>query len=65
MREFEEPCCAVIKHRNPCGLAIADTLSEAFSAGMGGDPLSAYGCVLAFNRVLDTETAKAIAQVIR
>jgi phosphoribosylaminoimidazolecarboxamide formyltransferase/IMP cyclohydrolase len=61
IREFEEAACVVMKHANPCGAAVADTVALAFINGMAGDPLSAFGCVLGFNRVVDEETARAIA----
>ncbi len=55
--EFDEPAAAVIKHANPCGAAIGNTLSEAFSRAWEGDPMSAYGSIVAFNRVVDEATA--------
>jgi phosphoribosylaminoimidazolecarboxamide formyltransferase/IMP cyclohydrolase len=61
VREFEEPCAVVIKHTNPCGAALGKTTAEAFANAYAGDPVSAFGCVLGFNRVLDAETAAAIA----
>jgi phosphoribosylaminoimidazolecarboxamide formyltransferase/IMP cyclohydrolase len=61
VREFEEPCAVVMKHTNPCGAAVAGTLAEAFSKAYAGDPVSAFGCVLGFNRVVDADTAAAIA----
>ncbi len=59
--EFEEPTAVVVKHANPCGAASADSLLEAFSNAWDGDPLSAFGGILAFNRTLNAETADAIA----
>jgi phosphoribosylaminoimidazolecarboxamide formyltransferase/IMP cyclohydrolase len=61
VREFEEPCCVVIKHTNPCGAALAKDTAEAFAKAYAGDPVSAFGCILGFNRVVDAETAAAIA----
>ncbi len=61
VRDFEDTACVVIKHTNPCGLGVGESVLEAFKKGMGGDPMSAFGCVLGFNRVVDAETAKAIA----
>ncbi len=61
VREFQEPCAVVIKHTNPCGAAVAATPLDAFRAAHAGDPLSAFGCVLGFNRVVDGATAAAIA----
>ena len=61
--EFEEPAAVVVKHTNPSGVAAADSLVEAFGAAWEGDPLAAFGSVVALNRPLDDATAEAIAQV--
>lgn len=62
VKEFsEKPAAAVIKHANPCGMAEADNLKEAFVNAHAGDPLSAFGSIVAVNRKLDAETAKEIA----
>jgi phosphoribosylaminoimidazolecarboxamide formyltransferase/IMP cyclohydrolase len=61
VREFEEPAVAVVKHTNPCGAAVAATPAEAFARAHSADPLSAFGCVLGFNRVVDADTARAVA----
>jgi phosphoribosylaminoimidazolecarboxamide formyltransferase/IMP cyclohydrolase len=60
VRSFLEPAASVIKHNNPCGTAVADTLAEALRQGMAGDPLSAFGSVLGLNRVVDAETADVL-----
>ena len=52
---------AIIKHANPCGAAIASTVSEAFEKAYASDPLAAYGGILAVNRPIDLATAKRIA----
>jgi len=62
VREFDPPAVAVIKHNNPCGAALGDTLEEAFCLAWEGDPLSAFGGVLAFNRELDEATAMLITE---
>ena len=62
VREFREPAAAVIKHNNPCGAAIASSLEEAFKKAYEGDPLSAYGGVLGFNREVDEATATQITE---
>jgi phosphoribosylaminoimidazolecarboxamide formyltransferase/IMP cyclohydrolase len=62
VREFAEPAAVVIKHNNPCGAAAAGTLAEAFARAYEGDPLSAYGGVLGFNRPLDEATARLITE---
>jgi phosphoribosylaminoimidazolecarboxamide formyltransferase/IMP cyclohydrolase len=60
--EFADPAAVVIKHNNPCGVACAATLAEAFLRAYEGDPLSAFGCVLSVNRPLDAATAERIAE---
>src|SRR5207248_9464649 len=62
VREFAEPAAAVIKHNNPCGAAVGQTLEEAFRKAYEGDPLSAYGGVLAFNREVDEGTACQVTE---
>jgi phosphoribosylaminoimidazolecarboxamide formyltransferase/IMP cyclohydrolase len=60
VREFAEPACVVVKHNNPCGAATAATLAGAFRAAWDGDPQSAFGGILAFNKPVDADTAAAI-----
>jgi phosphoribosylaminoimidazolecarboxamide formyltransferase/IMP cyclohydrolase len=62
VREFQEPAAVVIKHNNPCGTAVGATLVEAFRKAYEGDPLSAYGGVLAFNQEVDEATAQQITE---
>jgi phosphoribosylaminoimidazolecarboxamide formyltransferase/IMP cyclohydrolase len=57
---FEEPACVIVKHANPCGVATGATISEAYDRAFQTDPTSAFGGIIAFNRPLDTTTAKAI-----
>jgi phosphoribosylaminoimidazolecarboxamide formyltransferase/IMP cyclohydrolase len=59
-REFAGPACVVVKHNNPCGAATAAKLSDAFLAAWDGDPQSAFGGILAFNKPLDAATASAL-----
>lgn len=59
-REFAGPACVVVKHNNPCGAACASTLADAFRAAWDGDPLAAFGGILAFNKPVDADTASAI-----
>ena len=61
-REFEQPVCAIIKHTNPCGVAVAATQPEAYQRAYACDPVSAFGCVLAFNRPMSGETAGALGK---
>jgi len=58
--EFQEISAVIIKHTNPCGFAIGSTLREAYLAARESDKISAYGCVVGFNRPVDLETAKAM-----
>lgn len=60
VKEFERPGVAVIKHTNPCGAGIAGTLSDAFSKAYSGDPVSAFGSIIALNRRVDVQTAEGI-----
>jgi phosphoribosylaminoimidazolecarboxamide formyltransferase/IMP cyclohydrolase len=62
VRQFSEPAVSVIKHNNPCGAAVADTLAEALRRGLAGDPVSAFGSVLGMNRVVDAPTAEVLAE---
>jgi phosphoribosylaminoimidazolecarboxamide formyltransferase/IMP cyclohydrolase len=62
VRDFTEPAAVVIKHNNPCGAATGPTLAEAFARAYEGDPLSAYGGVLGFNRELDEATARQVTE---
>jgi phosphoribosylaminoimidazolecarboxamide formyltransferase/IMP cyclohydrolase len=55
--------CAIIKHANPCGVALGDTLADAYRKALACDPVSAFGGILAFNRVLDGATAEEIAKL--
>ncbi len=61
-REFSVPAAVVIKHNNPCGCAVAETQVEAFDKAYAGDPLSAFGSVLGFNRPLDLATAEKLCE---
>jgi phosphoribosylaminoimidazolecarboxamide formyltransferase/IMP cyclohydrolase len=62
VREYTEPGAVVIKHNNPCGAAIATQLAEAFQRAYDGDPQSAFGGILAFNRPVDVATAERLAE---
>src|SRR5262249_46350069 len=62
VREFTEPAAVVIKHNNPCGAAVGDTLEEAFRKAYDGDPLAAYGGGLGFNREVDEATATQVTE---
>ncbi len=58
--EFDRPAASVVKHGNPCGCAVADTLHSAYSLALEGDPVSAYGCVVGLNQPVDVATATVI-----
>jgi phosphoribosylaminoimidazolecarboxamide formyltransferase/IMP cyclohydrolase len=57
---FDQPACVIVKHANPCGVAIDSNLLEAYKKAFATDPESAFGGIIAFNRELDAVTAKAI-----
>ena len=60
---FDEPCAVVIKHANPCGLAIATTIEDAYRNAHACDPLSAFGGVVALNREATVEMARDLSEV--
>jgi len=62
VQEFDGSASAIIKHTNPCGCAESATLAESYRRAFEADPVSAFGGVLAFNRVVDAETASEIAK---
>jgi phosphoribosylaminoimidazolecarboxamide formyltransferase / IMP cyclohydrolase len=63
MKEFEQPTFAIIKHTNPCGVATAETIADAWKSALAGDPESAFGGVLISNREIDPDTAQAINEL--
>ena len=60
VKQFENPCCVIVKHANPCGVAQADNIHDAYQLAFSTDPESAFGGIIAFNRPLDASTAQAI-----
>jgi phosphoribosylaminoimidazolecarboxamide formyltransferase / IMP cyclohydrolase len=58
--ELDGPACVIVKHGNPCGAAVADTIEEAYAKALAGDPLSAYGGVVVVNRALTAALAEAL-----
>jgi len=60
VKQFESPACVIVKHANPCGVATAGDLLEAYEKAFKTDPTSAFGGIIAFNRPLDARTAAAI-----
>ncbi len=61
--EFDRPAAAVVKHANPCGAAMGDSLAEAFAAALRCDPVSAFGGIVAVNRRLDAAAAAALSEI--
>jgi phosphoribosylaminoimidazolecarboxamide formyltransferase/IMP cyclohydrolase len=62
VRQFDAPACVIVKHANPCGVAVAATIREAYDRAYRTDPTSAFGGIIAFNRPLDAATAAAIVE---
>jgi phosphoribosylaminoimidazolecarboxamide formyltransferase/IMP cyclohydrolase len=58
----DEPACVIVKHNNPCGAAVGDDLLSAYRAAFACDPTSAFGGVIAMNRPVDAETARALTE---
>ena len=61
--EFDRPAIAIIKHANPCGAAVADTLAAAYASARACDPVSAFGGVVAANRTIDATAAAAMTEI--
>ncbi len=62
VRSFEEPACVIIKHANPCGVAVGGSAAEAYAKAFKTDPTSAFGGIIAFNRPVDAAAAQAVAK---
>lgn len=62
VRAFEVPACVIVKHANPCGVAIAENVKLAYQRAFETDPTSAFGGIIAFNRELDAATAELVSQ---
>ncbi|HCE3689694.1 bifunctional phosphoribosylaminoimidazolecarboxamide formyltransferase/IMP cyclohydrolase [Vibrio parahaemolyticus] len=62
VKEFNEPACVIVKHANPCGVALGKDILEAYNRAYQTDPTSAFGGIIAFNQELDAETASAIVE---
>jgi phosphoribosylaminoimidazolecarboxamide formyltransferase / IMP cyclohydrolase len=60
VRQFETPACVIVKHANPCGVALGETIAAAYESAYRTDPTSAFGGIIAFNRELDAGAARAI-----
>ncbi|HHC6507120.1 TPA: bifunctional phosphoribosylaminoimidazolecarboxamide formyltransferase/IMP cyclohydrolase [Vibrio parahaemolyticus] len=62
VKEFNEPACVIVKHANPCGVALGKDILEAYNRAYQTDPTSAFGGIIAFNQELNAETATAIVE---
>jgi phosphoribosylaminoimidazolecarboxamide formyltransferase/IMP cyclohydrolase len=62
VRQFDAPACVIVKHGNPCGVALTGTLAEAYERAYRTDPTSAFGGIIAFNRELDAAAARAVLE---
>ena len=62
VKQFESPACVIVKHANPCGVAVADNILDAYDKAFKTDPTSAFGGIIAFNRTLDIKTAELIVE---
>jgi phosphoribosylaminoimidazolecarboxamide formyltransferase/IMP cyclohydrolase len=60
VKAFSEPACVIVKHANPCGVAVGKSLLEAYEKAYATDPTSAFGGIIAFNRELDADTARTL-----
>src|SRR5207249_4715653 len=62
VEEFALPACVIVKHANPCGVAVAGSIEEAYERALGSDPVSAYGGVIVLNRPVSTELGARLAE---
>ena len=62
VKSFTDPACVIVKHANPCGVAIGDSLLSAYSKAFSTDPTSAFGGIIAFNRAIDRATAEEVGK---
>ena len=62
VKNFDQPACVIVKHANPCGVAVAADIGQAYDLAFATDPESAFGGIIAFNRELDVATAAAIVE---
>ena len=60
VREFDSPACVIVKHANPCGVAESDSIFNAYDLAFKTDPTSAFGGIIAFNKIIDHKTAQEI-----
>lgn len=62
VKAFDQPACVIVKHANPCGVAVAASLADAYDLAFATDPVSAFGGIIAFNRALDDVTARRLIE---
>jgi phosphoribosylaminoimidazolecarboxamide formyltransferase/IMP cyclohydrolase len=62
VKQFDQPACVIVKHANPCGVAVAVDINTAYDLAFATDPESAFGGIIAFNRELDAATAEKICE---
>jgi phosphoribosylaminoimidazolecarboxamide formyltransferase/IMP cyclohydrolase len=62
LSEFQIPACVIIKHNNPCGVAVGPTAIEAYKRALAGDPMSAFGGVVCVNRAVNAELAEVLSE---
>ena len=60
VKQFEKPACVIVKHANPCGVAVDGNIGAAYDRAFSTDPTSAFGGIIAFNRVVDAQTVRTI-----
>jgi len=60
VKTLDNPACVIVKHANPCGIAVAETVLRAYQLAFATDPTSAFGGIIAFNRAVDKDTADAV-----
>lgn len=63
VKEFSEPCVVAVKHANPCGIGVADTIYEAYIKAYNADPVSIFGGIVAANRTIDAGTAAEMSKI--
>ncbi|WP_457635039.1 bifunctional phosphoribosylaminoimidazolecarboxamide formyltransferase/IMP cyclohydrolase [Persephonella sp.] len=63
VKEFEETACVIVKHNNPCGVAVRDNQADAYREALSRDPKSAFGGIVAFNKPVELETAQALTEI--
>jgi phosphoribosylaminoimidazolecarboxamide formyltransferase/IMP cyclohydrolase len=62
VRSFADTCCVIVKHANPCGVALANSVLEAYEGALATDPTSAFGGIIAFNREVDAPCVEAVSK---